>query len=333
MIIDATEGYQYAFPKEADRAVPMIKNVALVGCGSWGKNILRDLLSLNCRVHVADIHADARNRALQQGAETACRHTDELPVCDGYVVAVPIPDLAPISAHLLRHQKPLFVEKTLCLSLQAADDLERQGGDRYIFAMHKWHYHPGIEALRIIAASGRIGILQELFTMRHGWVNDFHGGDVFWTLGVHDLTIIKHICGSIPEEIIQAHIIRNAQGLAISLSAVLGQSPVAHISINARHTHKTSRVSIHGDKGSAMLHDPYDDHITVRDEQGAEKIKIDTTFPLYLELEEFVSYLQGGPRPRCDFRSAREVTRVLLALREKSKSISVTSLRRSTTER
>ena len=171
--------------------------------------------------------------------------------------------------------------------------------------------------------------MQEIFTIRHGWVNDFHGGDVFWTLGVHDLTIIKHICGYIPAKIIHSRIIRNNQGLAISLSAVLEQDLVAYILINAKHTHKTTRVSIHGDKGSATLHDSYDDHILVKDEQGEEKIGIDTTFPLYLELKEFVSYLRGGPRPRCNLKSAREVTCVLLALREKASQISSDPQRRN----
>jgi predicted dehydrogenase len=296
----------------------MMQNIGLVGCGSWGKNILRDLLALHCRVHVVDADAAARMRALECGAEKVFAHAEELPVCDGYVVAVPIPDLAPVCIDLLKRKKPLFVEKTLCLSLKTADDLEKLGGNKYIFAMHKWHYHPGVEALRVIAHSGRIGTLKEMFTLRHGWVDDFHGGDVFWTLTVHDITIVKHIFGYIPERIIHAHAIQNAQGLPISLTAVLGQDPVVSISVNARHTHKVSAVSIHGDKGSAVLHDCYDDHITVRDEHGEEKIGIDTTFPLYLELKEFVSYLQGGPRPRCDLQSVREVTRVLLDLRKKA---------------
>ena len=59
--------------------------------------------------------------------------------------------------------------------------------------MHKWHYHPGIEALRRLAMSGELGRLEEVATTRHAWVNDFHGGDVFWTQAVHDLTIVKHI--------------------------------------------------------------------------------------------------------------------------------------------
>lgn len=295
-----------------------MQTIGLIGCGFWGKNILRDLLSLHCSVHVVDQDAVARMSALELGAKKVVAYTTELPLCDGYVVAVPIPDLAPVCIDLLKRKKPLFVEKTLCLSMQTADELEKCGGGKYIFPMHKWHYHPGVEALRVIAHSGRIGALKEMFTLRHGWVDDFHGGDAFWTLTVHDITIVKHIFGYIPERIIHAHAIQNAQGLPISLTAVLGQGPVVSISVNARHPHKVSGVSIHGEKGSAVLHDCYDDHIMVRDTHGEEKIGIDTTFPLYLELKEFVSYLQGGPRPRCDLESAREVTRVLLELRKKA---------------
>jgi predicted dehydrogenase len=304
----------------------MHPNIGLVGCGAWGKNILRDLLSLQCRVHVADISADVRSGALQHGAETGCGAADQLPECDGYVVAVPIPDLAPVSLQLLDRRKPIFAEKTLCTSLEAAEDLARHGGDRYIFAMHKWHYHPGIQALRQVADSGRIGALQEIFTLRHGWVQDLHGGDAFWTLAVHDLTIIEHLCGSIPATILYSHVIRDARGVAISLSAALEQGVVAHISVNARHAHKSTQVSIHGERGSAVLGDAYDDHITVMDETGGDEIGIDTTMPLYLELKEFVEHLQGGPRPRCDLRSARELTRVLLDLRARAAALSGTAV-------
>ena len=72
---------------------------------------------------------------------------------------------------------------------------------------------------------------------------------------------------------------------------MLGDKPTVVLSVSGRHCNKISGVSIHGKKGSASLHDALDDHITVRDNQGEEKIAIDTTFPLYLELKEFIEYL------------------------------------------
>ena len=296
----------------------MVKTIGLVGCGGWGKNILRDLLDLGCRVYVADISIDARRRALNQGALEVFSNVEELPYCDGYIVAVPIPDLAPVCAGLLKHKKPIFAEKTLCLSMEMADELEILGGNQYIFAMHKWHYHPGIEALRMVVQSGRIGQMKELFSIRHGWVDDFHGGDVFWTIAIHDLTIVKHILGYIPKVVVIANVIRDSQGLAVSLTAVIGKSPAAYLLVNTRHPEKVSGVTVHGEKGSAVLHNATDDHITVRDESGEENIQIDTTFPLYLEVKEFIQYLQGGIKPRCTFQDAKEITRSLLNLRKKA---------------
>jgi predicted dehydrogenase len=298
-----------------------MKVLGLVGCGAWGKNILRDLILLNCKVYVVDTDCQARSNALKLGAMDAFCNISDLPDCDGFIVAVPIPDLAKECARLLKYKKPIFSEKTLCLSLEDFNLLESLGGLEYIYVMHKWHYHAGIEALRIIAQSGRVGKLEEIFTTRHAWVNDFHGGDVFWTQAVHDLTIIKHILGYIPTKIKDINVIKNNSDLPVSFTAMLGDRPTVVISVNGRHCRKISGVSIHGNKGSAALNDAYDDHIIVRDEEGYEKIPIDTTFPLFLELKEFVTYLYNGCKPRCNLQSAKEVTQAILKLRKAAKLI------------
>jgi hypothetical protein len=67
-----------------------------------GKNILRDLISLDCGVHVVDPSPAAREHAVASGALGAHAHLDKLPECDGFVVAVPIPSLTPVGAELSR---------------------------------------------------------------------------------------------------------------------------------------------------------------------------------------------------------------------------------------
>src|SRR4030042_5155800 len=93
-----------------------MKSIGLIGCGNWGSNILRDLLRLHCAVSVVDIDSRARMQASGNGALKVFSSIDDLPACDGYVVAVPIPDLTKVSARLLEFSKPIFAEKTLCLS-------------------------------------------------------------------------------------------------------------------------------------------------------------------------------------------------------------------------
>jgi predicted dehydrogenase len=212
-----------------------MKKIGLIGCGNWGSNILRDLIQLNCEVYVVDIDYQARIRAKANGAKQAFSKKEDLPACNGYVVAVPIPDLTKETADLLKYKKPIFSEKTLCLSIEDFTLLKNLGGLDYVFCMHKWHYHPGIEALRLVAQSGMIGEIKKLDTTRHGWVNDFHGGDVFWTLAVHDLTIIKHILGYIPDKIKEIDVICDEKGLPVSLIALLGDKPSVLISVNGRH--------------------------------------------------------------------------------------------------
>jgi predicted dehydrogenase len=293
-----------------------MRNVALIGCGNWGKNILRDLISLNCGVHVVDPSPTAREYAETSGALGAYARIEQLPECDGFVVAVPIPSLTPVTLSLLDLQKPVFAEKTLCLSMGDYQLLSRHPESDRVFVMHKWHYHPGVEALRRLAASGELGSLEEVVTTRHAWVNDFHGGDVFWTQAVHDLTIVKHIVGYIPDVIHAVHVVRDDTGLPVSVRAMLGSDPVVVMSVSGHHTSKISSVSIHGPKGTAELRDSLDDAILLRTADRSWSIPIDTEYPLYLELKEFLEYLDGGARPRCGLADAADVTRALLNLRQ-----------------
>ncbi len=292
--------------------------IGLVGNGAWGKYILRDLITLNSEVYVADISEEARKRANENGAAGVFSEAEELPDCNGYIVAVPIPELTPVSAGILKKGKPVFCEKTMLLSEDDFNLLSSLGGEQLIFAMHKWHYHPGIEALRVIAESKRLGNIKQVDTVRYHWVKDFHGGDVFWTQGVHDLTIVKHILGFIPERIKAANVVYNSDNLPVTFNAILGEDPCASLSVSGAHCHKRSGVTIHGEAGSAGLNDAYDDHILIRDINGEEKTGIDTTYPLFLELEEFIKYLKGGATPKCGLKEAWEVTRSLIKIREKA---------------
>ena len=291
----------------------MAIQVGLVGCGNWGKNILRDLVSLKVKVHVADPDPVAQKRAKSMGADQVVESSDQLADLDGYVLAPLIPDLAREAKQLLVRSAPIFSEKTLCTTLADYDDLAAAGGSGRIFVMHKWEYHRGVQTLKQIADSGRIGDLQEIQCYRHNWARDMHGGDVLTCIAVHDLTIIRHILGEIPKPVYAS--ISSENGTPIRILALLGGGPRAFLSVSGRHANYFRTISLHGTNGAASLADALADHILVRSESGEDKVFFENSMPLYDELAEFITYLQGGPAPRCGLEHAREIAVALDALR------------------
>jgi prephenate dehydrogenase len=65
------------------------RRVGLVGCGLWGRNILRDLLLEGAEVTVVDPDPSARSQAVAAGARASLAELDGLREVDGLVVATP----------------------------------------------------------------------------------------------------------------------------------------------------------------------------------------------------------------------------------------------------
>src|SRR5262245_44717467 len=65
--------------------------VGLVGCGSWGVNVLRDLQALGCEVTVVARSAETRQRATVGGARSVVNDIAALGSVDGVIVATSTP--------------------------------------------------------------------------------------------------------------------------------------------------------------------------------------------------------------------------------------------------
>jgi len=126
--------------------VPEGARIGLVGCGRWGKNILRDLCALGCEVAVVACSAESRANAGAGGAASIVGSIGELPEVAGVVVATPISTHAAVAEEALGLGVPVFVEKPLADDPLAAERLATAAAGR-LFVMDKWRYHPGVELL------------------------------------------------------------------------------------------------------------------------------------------------------------------------------------------
>jgi len=290
--------------------------VALIGCGRWGANILRDLLVLGCDVPVVAHSNAAEGRARAVGATQVLRDVAELPAVEGVVVATPTITHAEVVQSLLALDVPVFVEKPLTITAESTRALVDQAPGR-IFQMDKWRYHPGIECLRDVARSGKLGEVQGVACTRVQWGNPHPDVDAVWILAPHDLSIIFEILGELPEPV-AATAACGVSPFEIELWAQLGSNPFATLHVSSRSNVNERRIVVHGTERIAQLDGGYSDSIAIRTpgESGdPELIPIGSELPLLRELRTFVEHVRGGPPPRSSGEEAAHAVETLERIR------------------
>jgi predicted dehydrogenase len=285
--------------------------IGLVGCGRWGRNILRDLRGLGAEVHVADTDAAARRLALAEGARSAVGDSRALPAADGFVVATNARSHAAAVDALLESGRPIFVEKPFTVEADEAERLAAAGAGR-VFVMDKWRYHPGVEALRDVAASGRLGRVEGLQSLR--WAEDLppHDVDAIWTLAPHEVSLALELLGHIPKPM--GAVAERSVG-STRLQARLGGPPWQAFEVSTGRTGYRRMIEIVCEGGRARLEDPYAGRIVVESPGHDEAVEVAADSPLERELRAFLDHLAGGPAPRTAANEAAVVVRRVAELR------------------
>ncbi len=296
------------------------RRIGLIGCGQWGRHILRDLVSLGCRVTVVARSDASRRRAREGGADSIVPSLAELPVIDGAVVAVPSHEHAATVLRLLERAMPIFVEKPLATDPVDAARIVEAGGDR-VFVMHKWRYHPGVQALAEIARSETIGPIAGLHCTRIQWGQDHRDVDALWLLAPHDLSIALEILGRLPEP--TAAVADGPPGEPVGLNVQCAGDPWLVLELSTRSPVRRREIRLRGRDGSALLADAYSDHVEIRrarpgrdvEESEPERRPIPRDMPLLRELGAFVEHLGGGPPPKSSAAEGLGIVRCICAIR------------------
>jgi predicted dehydrogenase len=291
--------------------------VGLVGCGIWGRNILRDLRALGCGVVVVDVDPANREKAGEGGGVRVFGALADAPPVDGFVVATPATTHAAVVADLLGRGVPIFCEKPLTTDPASAAALVAAGGDR-LFVMHVWRYHRGILRLGEMARSGELGPVLSLRTERKNWTSPRTDTDSVWTLVPHDLTIGLAILGAIPAPRFAA--VETIDGKPVAMTAILGDESFLSIDCSTRFREKRREVRLHCRDGVAVLPDGESDFIEIlregpRLQPLVERQPLGGEPALLHELRRFVDYLRGGPRPVTDAAEGLAVVRAVAELR------------------
>ncbi len=306
--------------------------IAVVGCGHWGRNLLRHFHALGALSALCEV-APERARELSKHYQVRASSLDEVLTADdidGVVLATPAETHAALALQALEAGKHLFVEKPLALKIEDAERISRaaETNRRLVMVGHLLQYHPAFLRLKELVAEGRLGRLHYIYSNRLNLGRFRREEDVFWSFAPHDISMILALAGDAPEsvEAVGHCYLHNKIADVTTTHLRFANGINAHIFVSWLHPCKEQKLVVVGDGGMAVFNDGeswseklifYPHRVAWRGglpeptKADAEPMVVRQAEPLQVECEHFVECLREGRRPRTDAQDGIAVLRVL----------------------
>ena len=249
--------------------------VAVVGCGYWGPNLVRNFagmpgVELAC---ICDLDA-GRVGAIARGVRvgrTTTRFEDVLDdeSIDAVALATPVATHRKLGEAALRAGKHLWVEKPLAGSVEDAEALVDVARifDRRLLVDHTFIYTAAVQKVRDLVGRGDLGDIMYFDSVRVNLGLFQSDTNVLWDLGPHDLSIAQYVLGRRPVEVSAIgvkHVDGAHENMAYMTLRYEGGPLIAHFHLNWLAPVKV-RLTMIGGTRKMLVYD---------DMEMAEKLKI-----------------------------------------------------------
>jgi UDP-2-acetamido-3-amino-2,3-dideoxy-glucuronate N-acetyltransferase len=181
--------------------------VAVVGCGYWGKNLVRNFHGLKVLKLVCDRDETSLLKIKSQynDIETCLAFSDVLSRDD--IHAVVIATSAETHFNLAREailaNKDVFVEKPLALLETEGEELINlaKQNNRLLMVGHLLQYHPVFIKLKELVSSGELGRVNYIYSHRLNLGKIRREENILWSFAPHDISMILSLAGEMPDRV------------------------------------------------------------------------------------------------------------------------------------
>ncbi|HEY9758228.1 MAG TPA: Gfo/Idh/MocA family oxidoreductase [Oculatellaceae cyanobacterium] len=309
--------------------LPNVPKVAVVGCGNWGKNLVRNFALLGALAAVCD--ADRVKLELVSREHRGVRVTEDFesimndPSVQAVVIATPSDTHFSLAKQALGSGKHVYVEKPLARDVKHAEELGAIAERKNLVLMvgHLLLYHPAVNCLKDLIASGELGELLFIKSDRMNFNVGRRDWSVLWDLAPHDLSMMCYLLDSDYADVSRVGgWDTRGDGIVdvayLDLSFPVGDRKVAGQVRNSWiDPQKNVRLTVNGSLKTAVLNDTQQRNkleLHSQTKEGrmlVEYPEYPDAEPLRLECEHFLECLVTGDRPRTDANNAYNVVRIL----------------------
>jgi predicted dehydrogenase len=309
--------------------------VAVLGCGYWGQNLVRNFQHLGALRAVGDLSEKGRSRARELAPEAILFEDFHKvlrdPRIEAVVIATPADTHFSIVKEAIENGKHVLCEKPLALHYRQAVQLERMASAANCTLMvgHLLEYHPAVAKLKEMVEDGVLGRIQYIYSNRLNFGKVRTEENALWSFAPHDVAVILRLVGEDPLQVTAIGGTYITPNLAdVTVSTLHFRTGVrAHVFVSWINPFKEQKLVVVGSRKMAVFNDVVsDEKLTLYDQQVGlngrepvlhkgpiEIVPIASAEPLRLECQHFLDVVRNGTTPLTDGKSGLRVLKVLEA--------------------
>ena len=317
--------------------------VAVIGAGSWGKNLVRNFATLAGAKLKYVVDLDDKTRKTMAALYPQAKVTADMneavtdPEVNAVVVAVDAPVHFKVAKAALEAGKHTYVEKPLTLSEDESRELVDLARAKNLKLMvgHLLEYHPAVNYMKDMIAKGAVGDPLYLYFQRVNLGIVRKQENAWWSLAPHDVSVACYLFQAEPISVSASGHAYLQDGIEDVVFANLkfADGRMAHIHVSWLDPHKIRKVTLVGSQKMIVFDDMeaaekvrvYDKGAYVQKSVSsyAEAITlrigdiliptISSEEPLRAECQHFVDSVFKNKSPRSDGADGLRVVRILAA--------------------
>lgn len=307
-------------------------HIAVVGCGYWGRNLVRNFHELGALHTVCDGSTAVEKDIRAQYPDVEFTRDYEAvlanPEIQGIVLSTPAALHFEMASQALRAGKDVFVEKPLALDVSEGEQLVElaRTGSRILMVGHILQYHPAVRKLKELLASGALGRIDYIYSNRLNMGKIRAEENILWSFAPHDISVLLALLDEEPQSVgCEAGYYVSRDVADVTLSHFTFANGVrAHIFVSWLHPFKEQRLVVVGSRKMAVFDDTAAEKLVLYPhgvewkgripsavKAKAEPVAIEASEPLKNECCEFLNCIESRRRPLTDGGEGLRVLRVL----------------------
>jgi len=323
------------------------KNIAVIGAGNWGRNLIRNFSELNALAAISDKSSSSLKdmHKLYPSCDVYPSQKEILshPNIEAVVIATPAETHFLLAREALLSGKHVFVEKPMTLTEKDAEELIALAAEHGLTLMvgHLLQHHPVFVKLKQIASDGELGRINYIYSHRLNLGKIRREENILWSFAPHDISMILALAGEEPESVLATggNYLHKKIADVTTTHLEFSSGLKAHIFVSWLHPFKDQKLVVVGDQKMAVFDDtlPWEEkllvyphsvkwehNIPVPTRGIPERVVVSYAEPLKLECEHFLESIKKRKRPLTD---GAEGLRVLRVLNSAERSLNANGLR------